>query len=147
MATVAVSIITKETLVVELGDVLEDYAGRQREFVQFLRELRAELRAFRPRADVLRMYGPSRRAPADTPVIPRPQSWQGPVGSPPPLTRAAACLPGQGPTASVVGVNSAERPQRSVGSPGHAPKRDYNYFSELDERLARLRAAPRSTPT
>lgn len=138
--------IPKQTLVVELGDVLEEYTGRQREFVQFLRELRAELREFRPRVDVLRMYGPSRGLPARTPVIPRPQGWRARVGSPPPsLTRAAASSPAPGPTTGAAGANPADRPNRSVGSSGHSPKRDYNYFSELDERLARLRAAPGTT--
>jgi hypothetical protein len=148
IAIAAMYTIPKQTLVVELGEVLEDYTGRQREFVQFLRELRAELRQFRPRADVLRMYGPTRGTAARVPVIPRPHGWLAQVGSPPPSpARAAAGSPVPGPTTGATGANSADRPPRSVGSPGHSPKRDYNYFSELDERLARLRAAPGSTPS
>jgi len=139
--------IPKQTLVVELGDVLEDYTGRQREFVQFLRELRAELRAFRPRADVLRMYGPTRGASATTPVTPRAQD-RAEVGPPPPSPAiAAAGSPSPGRTTGAAPGDPGGRPNRGVGSPGHSPKRDYNYFSELDDRLARLRETPGSTPS
>jgi hypothetical protein len=102
--------IPQQTLVTELGDRLDDYSRRQVELLHCLRNLRHEFLALR-----------AARA----------------LPPPPPISVLARRFPPPPPPQSL--TEAAAVAGRSVGSPGLTLRRDYNYFTDLDSRLARLR--------
>jgi hypothetical protein len=138
----------EETLVVELMQMLDRHAQRQAELVGCLKALRADLLALglvsggegfeEPRAgpripNWARSQAPmaevaTRRAPRSLPRLPS-------------RTTSLSSRP-----ASRLRETNAERPDAALGSPGHAPRRNYNYFADLDAKLARTRGKPGPAP-
>jgi hypothetical protein len=139
----------EETLTVELAEMLGRYIHRQAELVGCLRSLREDLLALRSPVEGLASREPDPRSRV-------PESWdlsraltteasttQAPISWPSPSIRASTL---SSRPARRIGDAVAERPPAAVGSRGHAPKHDYNYFAALDERLSHLRARPGLEP-
>jgi len=129
--------IPEQRLVIELTDMLEDYAHRQAELLGCLRALRVDLLALRAETE---MQSPGRPKARESSA----RSVETAVS-----TRTAHPLV-SGATPTNIPLQghdtSPERPDVTVGSPGHAPRRDYNYFAELDAKLACLRRTPAEAP-
>ena len=135
--------ISEKTLVGELAERLDHYSHRQDELLRCLRALREELGALRIETQAPSPARPSPPQPvadASAPVAPSSTVEAGPELAPPPM-RALVRTPRLPSRLAPGGPQVGTRPPiRTVGSPGHLPRRDYNYFTELDERLARLAA-------
>jgi hypothetical protein len=115
--------LSEQTLLVEFAGVLDEYTSAQRELLGFLQQFRAQY--------------------LTPPAGPTP-GW-------PPVARRCAPFPGsERPSpASASVTRSLAPPPRALrawhddvfGTSVLATKRDYNYFTELDERLGQLRPA------
>ena len=133
-------------LVLDLARVLEEYTHHHTALLDSVRTFRAEFlgpawtvdESRRPPAPrFLTPPPPPRTRPV---AVPAPQSFEAPP--PPPRTRPVAVpaphsyeAPPPPPWTRPVAV-----PAIIPATPPRATKRDYDYFAELDERLAHLRA-------
>ncbi len=118
--------LLEQTVLVEFADVLEEYTRRQRELLGSLREFRTAFLQTRPPPPPASLSVTQHRSP---PVRHRPAPPTGvpfrPFVVPDPPTTPAA------PSESWHDV--------VFGAAVHPTKRDYDYFTELDQSLERLR--------
>jgi hypothetical protein len=129
----------EKSVFVDFNDVLEEYSRRQGELLDVLRQFRTEYSEPLSGASQAPLLAASRgSAPAIGHRLPPPTA---PVRPSPPTTGAhRPILP---PRPEPVGPALEQRTwgDEVFGSAVHHTKRDYDYFSELDERLGGLGSA------